>query len=158
MKSIVALFLVATLAATAAFSPLPWQPPMTPSPSSLLASRRGFLEAATAICVFLGPSSALAEPRAVYLTEPTEEFKENEAKAAAFKREQLLVKKDFLAAIDKLTSESNDADALVADVKAIQGLVAKNAGLPLGIKKDELFKLIRSKKAKGFWPTPVEVA
>ena len=31
-------------------------------------------------------------------------------------------------------------------------------GLPLGIKKEELVKIIRAKKAKGFWPTNVEIA
>lgn len=94
----------------------------------------------------------------MYLTEPTDEFKQNEAKAAEFKRQQLIAKKEFVAALDKLTSESNDADALVKDLKEIQALVAKTGGLPLGIKKEEVYKMIRSKKAKGFWPTPVEVA
>jgi len=30
--------------------------------------------------------------------------------------------------------------------------------LPIGIKKDELFKQIRTKKARGYWPTKVEIA
>ena len=126
--------------------------------TSLSASRRSFLEVAGAAAFFVGPMSALAEPRPMYLTEPTDEFKQNEAKAAEFKRQQLIAKKEFLAALDKLTAESNDADALVKDLKEIQALVAKTGGLPLGIKKEELYKIIRSKKAKGFWPTPVEVA
>lgn len=121
-------------------------------------SRRNLLETAAAAAVVLGPASAFAESRPMYLTEPTDEFKQNEARAAEFKRQQLLAKKDFLAALDKLTTESNDADALVKDIKDIQALVAKIGGLPLGIKKEELYKIIRSKKAKGFWPTPVEVA
>lgn len=94
----------------------------------------------------------------MYLTDPTEEFKENEAKSAEFKRQQIMAKKEFSAALDKLSSEANDTDALVKDVKDIQALVAKTGGMPLGIKKEDMYKLIRAKKAKGFWPTPVEVA
>ena len=172
MKSPIAFLFFATssVGITTAFSSLSY-PPMTsssstttPTPTSLLASRRSFFSEAAATAVSLvavvggTPSMAWAEPRAMYLTEPTDEFKENEAKAAAFKRQQLLAKKDFMAALEKLMGESDDADALVADLKTIKGLVATIGGLPLGIKKDELFKMIRSKKAKGFWPTPVEVA
>lgn len=155
--TIIALSLLATSATTTAFTPALWEP-MTASTTALSASRRGFLQTAAVASLVLGPSVVSAEPRAMYLTEPTDEFKENEAKAAVFKRQQLLAKKDFQEALDKLLAESNDPDALVGDLKAIKGLVAKNGGLPLGIKKEELFKMIRSKKAKGFWPTPVEVA
>jgi hypothetical protein len=131
---------------------------VTTRDTSLSASRRNFLEAAAAAAAFLGPAAASAEPRPMYLTEPTDEFKENEAKSAAFKRGQILAKKDLAAAVDKLLSEADDADALVKDIKDIQALIAKGGGLPVGFKKDVLYKTIRSKKAKGFWPTPVEVA
>jgi hypothetical protein len=104
------------------------------------------------------PNPAFAEARPMYLTEPTDEFKANEAKAMEFKRQQLLIKKEFTTALENLLAEGNDADALVKDLNTLQGLVAKTGGLPLGIKKEELFKMIRSKKAKGFWPTPVEIA
>lgn len=161
MKTIAttSLLLLATATISAGFSP-PIQLPASGSKTttSLPATRRGFFEVMTAAAIFAVPTMASAEPRPTYLVEPTDEFKENEAKAAAFKRQQLLAKKDFAAALEKLVGEENDADALVADIKALQGLVAKTGGLPLGIKKEELFKTIRSKKAKGFWPTPVEVA
>ena len=75
-----------------------------------------------------------------------------------FKRQQLLIKKEFQTALDRLIAEQNDEDALVKDLTDLQTLVARTGGLPSGIKKDEVFKMIRSKKAKGFWPTPVEVA
>ena len=87
-----------------------------------------------------------------------DEFKANEAKAMEFKRQQLAVKKEFNIALDKFLSEANDEDSLVKDLNELQKLVVRAAGLPLGIKKEELFKIIRSKKAKGFWPTPVEIA
>jgi hypothetical protein len=94
----------------------------------------------------------------MYLTEPTDEFKASEAKAMEFKRQQLAIKKEFATVLDKFLAEPNDGVALENDLKTLKALVAKTGGLPLGIKKDELYKIIRSKKAKGFWPTPVEIA
>ena len=132
---------------------------------SLSAQRRDVLETAFAsaigmasVFVTLSPLEALAEPRPMYLSEPTEEFKANEAKAMEFKRAQLARKKEFNVAIDKFLAESNDEAAIVKDLNDLQALVARGGGLPLGIKKDELFKVIRSKKAKGFWPTKCEIA
>ncbi len=40
----------------------------------------------------------------------------------------------------------------------MQSLVITTEGMPLGVKKDEMVKIIRAKKAKGFWPTDVEYA
>jgi len=132
---------------------------------SLAAQRRDFLETAFAsatgmatLFVALPPQGAMAEPRPMYLSEPTDEFKANEAKAMEFKRAQLAAKKEFNAVIEKFLAESNNEDAIVRDLKDMQRLVAKGGGLPLGIKKDELFKIIRSKKGKGFWPTNCEIA
>ncbi|OEU13391.1 hypothetical protein FRACYDRAFT_269797 [Fragilariopsis cylindrus CCMP1102] len=132
---------------------------------SLSANRREILETAVASAagiasffVLAPPQEAMAEARPMYLSEPTDEFKENEAKGMAFKREQLAVKKEFNAALDTFLNEANDSDALVKDLKDLQNLIVKAAGLPLGIKKDDLFKQIRSKKGKGFWPVPAEVA
>jgi hypothetical protein len=122
------------------------------------------LDAATTGMVSLlvataAPTTALAdEPRPMYLTEPTDEFKANEAKSMEFKRQQLMIKKDFNAIVETFLAEGNDEAKLVSDLKAMQGLIARTGGLPLGIKKEELFKIIRSKKAKGYWPTPVEIA
>ena len=106
----------------------------------------------------MNPKQAIAEARPMYLTEPTDEFKANEAKAMEFKRQQLLIKKEFTSVLDQLLSEPNNEDAMVKDLKQLKGLIAKTGGLPLGIKKDELYKIIRSKKAKGYWPTNVEIA
>ena len=133
------------------------------SQTALSAERREVLETAFAsaagmLFVGLAPEKAMAEPRPMYLSEPTDEFKANEAKAMEFKRAQLAAKKEFQAAIEKFLAEPNNEEGIIADIKAMQQLVVKNAGLPLGIKKDELFKIIRSKKAKGFWPTNCEIA
>ena len=107
--------------------------------------------------LLLGGDAAHAE-RAAYLTEPTEEFKANEAKAMEFKRQQLLVKGKFTKVIERLTTVSKTEAELVADINELQDLVMRTGGLPLGIKKDELIKTIRRKKSAGFWPTSVEYA
>jgi len=154
------LILLSAFEVSAAFAPMLEQSSSVTRSrdTAMSASRRNILETATAAAALLFPTVASAEPRPMYLTEPTAEFKESEAKAAEFKRQQLQVKKDFVAVLDRLTNESNDEDALVKDLNDIKALVAKTGGLPLGIKKEELFKIIRTKKAQGFWPTPVEVA
>jgi hypothetical protein len=129
--------------------------------TSLDASRRQMLEGlllAAAGATALSPLAANAESRPMYLTDPTEEFKANEAKAMEFKRVQLAQKKKFLDAIDRLLGEKEDETALEGDVRALQALVIETQGLPVGIKKDDLYKQIRSKKAKGYWPTKVEIA
>lgn len=100
---------------------------------------------------------ALAEPRPTYLTEPTEEFKENERKAMEFRRQQILIKQKFTQVLDRLGTETTE-DQLVTDLKELRTLTVETGGLPLGIKKDDLVKIVRAKKAKGFWPTNVEIA
>mmetsp|Transcript_8083 Transcript_8083/g.16758 ORF Transcript_8083/g.16758 Transcript_8083/m.16758 type:complete len:189 (-) Transcript_8083:193-759(-) len=129
---------------------------------SLSAERRDVLSTAFASAAGMASlfvsQAAMAEPRPMYLSEPTDEFKANEAKAMEFKRAQLARKKEFNAAIEKFLGEANDEGAIVKDLNDMQDLVAKTGGLPLGIKKDELFKIIRSKKGKGYWPTNCEIA
>jgi hypothetical protein len=96
--------------------------------------------------------------RPEYLTEPTDEFKESERQRDEFRRKQLVIKKKFNTVLDRLTFESQSEQELIADLKELRSLVIDTEGLPLGIKKDELIKIIRAKKAKGFWPTNVEIA
>ena len=150
------LLAVTTNSVTTAFAP---NQEIAKVSTELSASRRDIIQSvASAIGVAALPQVAFAEPRPMYLTEPTDEFKANEAKAMEFKRQQLMVKKEFQTVLERLIVEPNDADALVKDLTDLKTLVARTGGLPLGIKKDEVFKIIRSKKAKGFWPTPVEIA
>jgi hypothetical protein len=111
----------------------------------------GFLSLAGA------PRLASAE-RPAYLTDPTAEFKDNEAKSAEFKRGQLALKKEFVDLLDKFAKDPNKEDVLEKDLRSFQGLVEKARGLPLGIKKEDFYKQIRTKKAAGYWPTSVEVA
>lgn len=160
MKFSTSLAVVAVLAAQGASA---FAPSNTKSATTALsASRRSVLESAFSAALAVGvvalPQQASAEPRPMYLSEPTDEFKANEAKAMEFKRQQLAIKKDFVQALEQFLNEPNDEAAIVKDLNTLQGLVAKTGGLPLGIKKDELFKQIRSKKGKGFWPTNCEIA
>lgn len=104
------------------------------------------------------PAHAARQPRPEYLTEPTDEFKESERQRDEFRRKQLVIKKKFNTVLDRLTFESQSEQELIADLKELRSLVIDTEGLPLGIKKDELIKIIRAKKAKGFWPTNVEIA
>ena len=76
----------------------------------------------------------------------------------AFKRAQLAQKKKFLDVLEKLTNEKDDEEALEADLVALRKLVIETEGLPTGIKKEDFYKQIRTKKAKGYWPTKVEIA
>eukprot|EP00980_Cylindrotheca_fusiformis_P004526 scaffold961_cov122-Cylindrotheca_fusiformis.AAC.34 len=161
--------LLSSLSAARAFAPtgshdLSSPPATTTKTTTALSAtnRRDILlsagSAALLVALPQAASAASATPRPMYLTEPTDEFKANEAKAMEFKRQQLLIKKEFTAALEKFVAEDSNEEALIQDLTELKRLVIKTGGLPLGIKKDELFKTIRTKKAKGFWPTPVEIA
>lgn len=104
------------------------------------------------------PALARREPLPEYLTEPTDEFKESERQRDEFRRKQLIVKREFNTILDRFTFESKTEEELVTDLKELRALVTATEGLPLGIKKEEMVKIIRAKKAKGFWPTNVEYA
>ena len=120
----------------------------------------------TALSTFFSAVSAVAivppvfarEVRPEYLTEPTEDFKESERQRDEFRRNQLLIKRQFNLILDRLTFESKTEEEIKNDLVELKKLVTSTEGLPLGIKKEEVIKIIRAKKAKGFWPTDVEIA
>lgn len=120
----------------------------------------GIAAAATVTVTTLTPQAAFArrEPLPEYLTEPTEAFKESERQRDEFRRNQLKIKREFNTVLDRFTFESKTEEEFVRDLKDLKSLVIQTEGLPLGIKKDELVKIIRAKKAKGLWPTEVEYA
>jgi len=102
------------------------------STTSLQATnRRDMLEraagllAGSAVVLVGGPTASFADSRPMYLTEPTEEFKANEAKAAEFRRQQLAQKKKFLDLLEKLTNEKDDEDALEAELIGLRKLVVE---------------------------------
>lgn len=131
--------------------------------TSLAASRRKMMEQAAgsllagAVILTGSPAASNAEARPMYLTEPTDEFKANEEKAMVFKRAQLAQKKKFLDSLEKLATEKDDEEALAEDLRVLRRLIIETEGLPVGIKKDDFYKQIRTKKAKGYWPTKVEI-
>ena len=96
--------------------------------------------------------------RPTFLKDPTEEFKQSEEKATAFKREQLKAKREFQAALDKLQTDPNDGGMLAKDLDELRYMVKNGSGLPEGITKDEVVKQVRRRKSKKFWPTEVEIA
>ncbi|KAI2505629.1 hypothetical protein MHU86_8777 [Fragilaria crotonensis] len=145
----VALFLPLLLGTGCAFSPL--QQKVRPETHLKTSSRREWVQTAlVGIVAFPAAQQASAAPREVWLTEPTEEFKANEAKAMDFKRSQLAIKADFNKVLERFTTDSKTEEQLVADLADLRLLVKKTGGLPLGVKKDELVKIIRRKKASGF--------
>merc|ERR1712071_460774 len=93
-----------------------------------------------------------------YLTDPTDDFKESERQRMEFRQKQFKLKGEMQAVLDKIVSEDNNPDALRKDLEALQDVVAKIGGMPLGIKKEDLVKQVRSRKAKGPWPTECEYA
>jgi hypothetical protein len=101
---------------------------------------------------------AAANAIETYLTEPTEEFKESERQRIEFRKKQLLLKGEFVRVLARLTTESSTEEALVDDLTTLRNLVIQTGGLPLGIKKEDMYKVIRSRKARGNWPTNVEIA
>jgi hypothetical protein len=137
-----------------------------PLPSSVSSRRAAFGSIGTSAvaAVIVASSSSLlplpppASAIDTYLTEPTEEFKESERQRIEFRKKQLTLKADFVKVLARLTGESTTEEELVGDLKELKNLVIQTGGLPLGIKKEDMYKVIRSKKAKGFWPTDVEIA
>lgn len=120
-------------------------------------SRRDMLSnAGAAIAASLLATAQPALARETYLVEPTEEFKQNEAKAMEFKRAQLKIKADFLRVLDRFTNESKTEEQIVDDLADLAFLVKRTGGLPLGIKKEELFKIVRRKKAGPTWSVKTE--
>lgn len=128
----------------------------TSSRRDMLATTLTTLTTSTIMAVVSPVSSAMAID--TYLTEPTEEFKESERQRLEFRKKQLSLKADFVRVLARLTTESSTEEQLVTDLKELKGLVVQTGGLPLGIKKEDMYKIIRTKKAKGFWPTDVEIA
>ena len=114
--------------------------------------------AALLLSTLVAASTPAFAERPTYLTEPTEDFKESERQRAEFRKQQAVVKQKFAAVLDHMTNESKTEGEIEQDLKDLRSLVTMTGGLPLGIKKTDLVKIVRAKKAKGFWPTSVEYA
>lgn len=75
-----------------------------------------------------------------------------------FRKKQLALKGAFVKVLARITTESKTEDELIRDLVELRALVTQTGGLPQGIKKEEMYKVIRSVKARGFWPTNVEIS
>jgi hypothetical protein len=124
----------------------------------MLATALATITTSSTMAIILSTATSSALAIDTYLTEPTEEFKESERQRLEFRKKQLALKAEFVKVLARLTTESSTEDQLVTDLKELKGLVVQTGGLPLGIKKEDMYKIIRTKKAKGFWPTNVEIA
>ena len=102
-----------------------------------------------------------ATKRPTYLTEPTEDFKQNEIKASNFKRQQLLQKQEFLKSLTAI-SENTSEDVLIDNFDRMRKFVQQYKGLPQDVTKDYCVKIIRSRKRvllkEKLWTTNVEIA
>jgi hypothetical protein len=156
MKSIITALFLATAAPAAAFVPSCMNRLTSTTALQAEASRRTMLTNSLAGLVTLAPSCAFALE--TYLTEPTDEFKESERQRMEFRKKQLLIKSEFVKVLAHLTTEASSEDELITDLKTLRELVIQTGGLPLGIKKEDMYKVIRGRKAKGSWPTDVEIA
>lgn len=117
------------------------------------------IAATTALTTLTHPTpSSAREALPEYLSEPTDAFKESERQRDEFRRKQLLVKKQFNDSFAKLTFDSTTEEQIRGDLEDLKQLIITTGGLPTGIKKEDMVKIIRAKKAKGFWPTSVEYA
>mmetsp|Transcript_37089 Transcript_37089/g.66815 ORF Transcript_37089/g.66815 Transcript_37089/m.66815 type:complete len:183 (-) Transcript_37089:396-944(-) len=157
MKSVLFLLLAATPATAFVPSPAGNVNTALSATNAEPTSRRTMLATLTsalATTALVLPASAID----TYLTEPTEEFKESERQRMVFRKKQLELKGGFVKVLARLTGESETEDELIKDLVELRALVTETGGLPLGIKKEDMFKVVRSKKAKGFWPTNVEIA
>jgi hypothetical protein len=109
-----------------------------------------------------GVTSYTAAPQAgkrpMYLEEPTQEFKDNESRAAEFKRKNLQYKSKFASVLDRVTTVPNDEAAITLALDEMRRMVKSNGGLPTGITKEEVVKTCRRRKSKKFWPKDVEIA
>lgn len=151
--------LIAALPAIEAFVPAATTQQMHTQSTALdaVSSRRSVLANIAAFAPIVA-TTASANAIETYLTEPTEEFKESERQRMEFRKKQLELKGEFVKVLARLTTESKTEPELIEDLTDLKQLVIITGGLPLGIKKEEMYKVIRSKKAKGFWPTDVEIA
>ena len=157
MKSALVILSIAA-APCAAFAPSSTASHRPATDLSATTDRRAMIASTLTAAASVAASSSPALALETYLTEPTEEFKESERQRLEFRKKQLALKGEFVTVIARLTTESKTEEQLIADLNELRALVVKTGGLPIGIKKEEMYKVIRGKKAKGFWPTDVEIA
>lgn len=97
-----------------------------------------------------------------YLVDPTDEFKEEEAKMLAFSAAQRKRRGEWDGLVDKF-STTEDPSELALQLKAMKLFLQETRDLPVGFRKHDFVKVCRSKKflkgrkTKPFWTTEVEI-
>lgn len=96
-----------------------------------------------------------------YLTEPTEEFKDEEARVAAFNATQKKIRAQWDVLVQEL-AESDDPAKTAKLFRDMKAFLVNLQDIPTGVKKRELVKLCRGKKFNGRkiksnWTTEVEI-
>mmetsp|Transcript_4299 Transcript_4299/g.6375 ORF Transcript_4299/g.6375 Transcript_4299/m.6375 type:complete len:182 (-) Transcript_4299:73-618(-) len=157
MKLSLSIVAATCLASAGAFTAPILQSATRHSSSLEAVTRKDFVAGALGTLI-MTPLVASADSRPTYLTEPTDEFKANEEKAMEFKRKQLIIKKKFTDVIERFMTVSKSEKALVEDLNELQDLVIQTGGMPLGIKKEDIYKQFRKKKAAGYFTVKVEIA
>ena len=100
------------------------------------------------------------EDTPAYLSEPTAEFKKEEAERAAFRAKQKEYRNKWDAAFVAFQEAKGNED-ISAALSKLSKLVAANGGLPSGLRLTDMITLCRRVKGKalqlGQWDTPTEM-
>ena len=104
-------------------------------------------------------SKALADQ---YLVEPTDSFKEQEAKSAAFEENRRQIRRKWDDIYYRLVS-SEEPKAITDALNKMTEFILKLSDIPAGVKKKDIVKLCRKKKFNGYkilpnWTIEVEDA
>lgn len=96
------------------------------------------------------------------MTDPTEEFKEEEKRVAAFNSEQAKIRAKWDFIIERLEASENPSET-ESVIKEMSSFLKDIKGIPTGVKKLAIVKLCRKKKFLGKkinpkWTKEVEIA
>eukprot|EP01039_Chlorochromonas_danica_P010791 gene10791-11991_t len=141
------------------------QPVLSPSESSRASIVRHTSSLLKALACF-GLTTQIAHAKGSkgpeYLVDPTEEFKEEEAKMRAFSAAQRERREAWDRLVGKF-SATEDPSELAGQLKAMKLFLQQTRDLPVGFRKHDFVKVCRSKKflkgrkTKPFWTTEVEI-
>eukprot|EP01031_Cornospumella_fuschlensis_P042395 gene42395-51781_t len=127
-------------------------------------SAKFFLKASFAALGGLSLSSHAANAGLQYLTDPTEEFKEQEARSKAFDAAKNKVRQQWDAIMSRFEGTENPEE-LAKALRDMKKFISDTNDIPVGVSKRSLVKNCRSKKfispksrkTKPFWTTQVEI-
>ncbi len=98
----------------------------------------------------------------MYLTDPTEEFKEEEKRVAAFNSEQAKIREKWDLIIERLEASDTPSET-ESIIKEMSAFLKNIKSIPTGVKKLAIVKICRKKKFVGKkinpkWTKDVEIA